>query len=111
MCTYCQICDSKKISLVLRFALDIGDRLLTLWQKQKKYGVKLIMSLVDYYNDYGGKPQFVKWDRKSGPSFNNDDDFYTDPVTKNNYKYHLKVCYVPWILIMRKKKFLNSCSL
>ena len=60
----------------------------------KKYGVKLILTLVNNYNDYGGKPQYVQWAKNAGASVNNDDDFYTNQVTKDYYKNHVKVCYL-----------------
>ena len=60
----------------------------------KKYGVKLILTLVNNYNDYGGKPQYVQWAKNAGASVNNEDDFYTNSVTKDYYKNHVKVCYL-----------------
>ena len=60
----------------------------------KKYGVKLILTLVNNYNDYGGKPQYVQWAKNAGASVNNDDDFYTNSVIKDYYKNHVKVCYL-----------------
>ncbi|CAL0304350.1 unnamed protein product [Lupinus luteus] len=56
----------------------------------KKYGVRLILSLVNNYNDFGGRPQYVQWAKSSGVPVNNDDDFYTNPVIKGYYKNHVK---------------------
>jgi mannan endo-1,4-beta-mannosidase len=57
----------------------------------KKNGVRLILSLVNNYKDFGGRPQYVQWANSSGVQVNNDDDFYTNPVIKGYYKNHVKV--------------------
>ncbi|KAL5129651.1 Mannan endo-1,4-beta-mannosidase 5 [Glycine soja] len=56
----------------------------------KKYRVRLIFSLVNNYNDFGGRPQYVQWANSSGVPVANDDDFYTNPVVKGYYKNHVK---------------------
>jgi mannan endo-1,4-beta-mannosidase len=56
-----------------------------------KYGVKLILSFVNNWKDFGGKSQYVKWAQEHGQLVNNDDDFYTHPVIKQYYKNHIKV--------------------
>ncbi|XP_077231839.1 mannan endo-1,4-beta-mannosidase 5-like [Tasmannia lanceolata] len=56
----------------------------------RKYGVRLILSFVNNYNDYGGRPQYVQWARNAGVKINSDDDFYTNPVVKGYYKNHIK---------------------
>ncbi|PON36139.1 1,4-alpha-glucan-branching enzyme [Parasponia andersonii] len=56
----------------------------------RKYGVKLILSLSNNYQDYGGKPQYVKWARSAGVPISGDDDFYTNAVVKGYYKNHVK---------------------
>ncbi|KAK9110832.1 hypothetical protein Sjap_018892 [Stephania japonica] len=55
-----------------------------------KHGIKLILSLVNNYNDYGGKAQYVQWARNAGVSVSSDDDFYTNPTLKEYYKNHVK---------------------
>ncbi|XP_074272757.1 mannan endo-1,4-beta-mannosidase 4-like [Silene latifolia] len=50
-----------------------------------KYGIKLILSLVNNYNDYGGRQQYNKW-----ANLSNEDDFYTNPIVKGFYKNHIK---------------------
>ena len=57
----------------------------------RKYGVKLILSLSNNYQDYGGKPQYVRWARGAGVPIGSDDDFYTNTVVKGYYKNHVKV--------------------
>ncbi|XP_019152773.1 PREDICTED: mannan endo-1,4-beta-mannosidase 7-like [Ipomoea nil] len=55
-----------------------------------KYGIKLILSLVNNYKEFGGKPQYVEWARNDGQSCSSDDDFFTNPVVKDYYKNHIK---------------------
>ncbi|KAI3993016.1 hypothetical protein MKX01_009759 [Papaver californicum] len=56
----------------------------------QKYGIRLIMSLVNNYNDYGGRPQYAQWSKSAGVQISSDDDFYTNPVLKEHYKNHVK---------------------
>ncbi|XP_074272755.1 mannan endo-1,4-beta-mannosidase 7-like [Silene latifolia] len=51
----------------------------------KKHGIKLILSLVNNYNDYGGRQQYIKW-----ANLSKEDDFYTNPIVKGFYKNHIK---------------------
>ena len=57
----------------------------------KKNGVRLILSLVNNYKDFGGRPQYVEWANSTGIPVNNEDDFYTNSVIKGYYKNHVKV--------------------
>ncbi|KAJ8442548.1 hypothetical protein Cgig2_026490 [Carnegiea gigantea] len=56
----------------------------------KKYGIKLVVSFVNNYKDFGGKQQYVEWAKSHGQSLSNEDDFYTNPVVKGFYKNHIK---------------------
>ncbi|KAL2892693.1 Mannan endo-1 4-beta-mannosidase 1 [Bienertia sinuspersici] len=56
----------------------------------KKYGIKLILSLVNNYEDFGGKKQYVEWGKSKGQSLSSEDDFFTNPVVKDFYKNHIK---------------------
>ncbi|GJN22387.1 hypothetical protein PR202_gb09943 [Eleusine coracana subsp. coracana] len=56
----------------------------------KKRGVYLILSLVNNWDGYGGKKQYVQWARDQGHSMSSDDDFFTNSVTKQFYKNHIK---------------------
>lgn len=58
----------------------------------KKYRVQLILTLVNNYDDFGGRPQYVQWATNAGVSVNSDDDFYSNAVIKDYYKNHVKVC-------------------
>ncbi|KAJ4965786.1 hypothetical protein NE237_017635 [Protea cynaroides] len=55
-----------------------------------KNGIRLILSLVNNYNDFGGRTQYVQWAKNSGVQINNNDDFYTNSVVKGYYKDHVK---------------------
>ncbi|OVA20457.1 Glycoside hydrolase [Macleaya cordata] len=56
----------------------------------QKYGIRLILSVVNNYKDYGGRPQYAQWARSAGVNITNDDDFYTNSVVKEYYKNHIK---------------------
>lgn len=57
----------------------------------KKYGIKLVLSMVNNYDSFGGKKQYVNWARSEGQSVSSDDDFFTNSVVKSYYKNHIKV--------------------
>ncbi|CAH1421964.1 unnamed protein product [Lactuca virosa] len=56
----------------------------------RKYGLRLILSFVNNYKDFGGRQQYVNWARSSGIQINSDDDFYTNPIVKGYYKNHVQ---------------------
>ncbi|KAJ4963548.1 hypothetical protein NE237_023487 [Protea cynaroides] len=56
----------------------------------RRYGIKLILSLVDNYEDFGGKKQYVEWARNEGQYLASEDDFFRNPVVKGYYKNHIK---------------------
>ncbi|TKY61632.1 Mannan endo-1,4-beta-mannosidase 5 [Spatholobus suberectus] len=55
-----------------------------------KYGVRLILSLVNNWKDFGGKNQYVQWVKEHGQYVNSEDDFFSHPVVKQHYKNHIK---------------------
>uniref|UniRef100_A0A0E0N0B9 mannan endo-1,4-beta-mannosidase n=1 Tax=Oryza rufipogon TaxID=4529 RepID=A0A0E0N0B9_ORYRU len=57
---------------------------------QLKYGIKVILSLVDNYDSFGGRKQYVNWARAQGQGIGSDDEFFTNPVVKGFYKNHVK---------------------
>ena len=57
----------------------------------RRYGVHLILSFVNNYNDFGGRSQYVQWARNAGVQINSDDDFYTNQMLKGYYKNHMMV--------------------
>lgn len=75
----------------------------------RKYGVKVILSLVNNYESFGGKKQYVEWAKSEGQSLNSEDDFFTNAVVKGYYKNHIKVTFCLFILLLliclpRKKR-------
>ncbi|GMH16195.1 hypothetical protein Nepgr_018036 [Nepenthes gracilis] len=56
----------------------------------RKYGIRLVLSLVNNYEDYGGKKQYVGWARSNGQELSSDDAFFTNSVVKEYYKSHIK---------------------
>lgn len=57
----------------------------------KTYGIRLILSFVNNFKDYGGRAQYVEWARNAGTAVNGEDDFYTSSVVKGYYQNHIKV--------------------
>ncbi|KAK9164189.1 hypothetical protein Syun_005091 [Stephania yunnanensis] len=55
----------------------------------RKYGIKLILSLVNNYENLGGKKQYVEWGRNHGQYLSSEDAFFTNPVVKGFYKNHV----------------------
>ncbi|XP_076946666.1 mannan endo-1,4-beta-mannosidase 5-like [Bidens hawaiensis] len=56
----------------------------------RKYGIRLILSFVNNYKDFGGRSQYVGWARNSGVQISSDDDFYTNPIVQGYYKNHVQ---------------------
>ena len=56
-----------------------------------KYGLRLILSLENNYVNFGGKYQYVQWDRYARQNLHSEDDFFTNPTVKSYYKNHIKV--------------------
>ncbi|BAS81070.1 Os02g0766900 [Oryza sativa Japonica Group] len=56
----------------------------------KKRGLYLILSLVNNWDGFGGKKQYVQWARDQGHNLGSDDDFFRSDVTKQFYKNHVK---------------------
>ncbi|GMN29395.1 hypothetical protein TIFTF001_002423 [Ficus carica] len=54
-----------------------------------KHGIKLILSLVNNYESFGGKKQYVNWARSHGQYLTSDDDFFKNSVVKTYYKNHV----------------------
>ncbi|XP_030498512.1 mannan endo-1,4-beta-mannosidase 7 isoform X1 [Cannabis sativa] len=55
----------------------------------RKHGIKLILSLVNNYESFGGKKQYVNWARNQGQYLTSDDDFFRNPIVKGYYKNHV----------------------
>lgn len=61
--------------------------------ESRKYGVQLILGLVNNWNDLGGKNKYVQWARERGENVTGDNDFFTHSVVRQYYKNHVKVSY------------------
>lgn len=57
----------------------------------RRYGIKLILSLANNYESFGGKKQYVNWARSQGQYLTSDDDFFRNSLVKGYYKNHIKV--------------------
>ncbi|KAL1540771.1 mannan endo-1,4-beta-mannosidase [Salvia divinorum] len=55
-----------------------------------KHGIHLILTLVNNWDGYGGKKQYVQWAREQGHSLNNDDEFFTNAIVKDYFKNYIK---------------------
>ncbi|XP_039114140.1 mannan endo-1,4-beta-mannosidase 1-like isoform X2 [Dioscorea cayenensis subsp. rotundata] len=53
----------------------------------KKYGLRLILSMV---NNFKGKRQYVEWAKQRGENLTSEDDFYTNYLVKTFYRNHVK---------------------
>ncbi|KAG8373477.1 hypothetical protein BUALT_Bualt11G0028300 [Buddleja alternifolia] len=49
----------------------------------------MILSLVNNWEGFGGKRQYVQWGRDRG-QYLNDDDFFTNSIVKGYYRNHIK---------------------
>ncbi|CAL2268707.1 unnamed protein product [Prunus armeniaca] len=56
----------------------------------RKYKIRLILSLTNNWDAYGGKSQYVKWGKAAGLNLTSDDDFFSHPTLKSYYKAHVK---------------------
>lgn len=54
-------------------------------------GMRLMLSLCNNWEDYGGKAQYVRWGKEAGVDLSGDDDFFSDPTVKSYYKAFVKV--------------------
>ncbi|KAB2041029.1 hypothetical protein ES319_D02G121400v1 [Gossypium barbadense] len=48
----------------------------------KKYKIRLMLSLVNNWDAYGGKPQYVKWGKAAGLNLTSDDEFFSHPTLR-----------------------------
>ncbi|XP_047967747.1 mannan endo-1,4-beta-mannosidase 7 [Salvia hispanica] len=56
----------------------------------RRYGIRLILSLANNYESFGGKKQYVNWGRSRGQYLTSDDDFFTNSMVKGFYKNHIR---------------------
>lgn len=57
----------------------------------KKVGIRLILSFVNNYADYGGRKQYATWAQRYAGKWNaKEDDFYTDGTIRQWYRNHIR---------------------
>ncbi|KDP21853.1 hypothetical protein JCGZ_00640 [Jatropha curcas] len=56
----------------------------------RKFKIRLILSLSNNWEAYGGKAQYVKWGKAAGLNLTSDDDFFSHPTLRSYYKAHVK---------------------
>ncbi|KAK6943351.1 Glycoside hydrolase, family 5 [Dillenia turbinata] len=69
---------------------DVFQALDFVVSEAKKYKIRLILSLVNNWEAYGGKAQYVKWGQAAGLNVSSDDDFFSHPTLRSYYKAHIK---------------------
>lgn len=57
----------------------------------KKHKIRLILSITNNWDAYGGKAQYVKWGKAAGLNLTSDDEFFSHTTLKSYYKAHVKV--------------------
>ncbi|KAE8724393.1 Mannan endo-1,4-beta-mannosidase 2 [Hibiscus syriacus] len=66
----------------------------------RKHGIRLILSLVNNLNNFGGKAQYVRWAQEAGNNVSSStDSFFSDPTIKDYYKAYVKA------ILTRKNSF------
>jgi len=64
----------------------------------RKHDVRLLLSLVNNLQAYGGKTQYVKWAWQEGVGLSSSNDsFFFDPSIRNYFKNYLKVMVSCWL--------------
>lgn len=56
--------------------------------------MRLILSLSNNWEAYGGKAQYVKWGKAAGLNLTSDDDFFSHPTLRSYYKAHVKASFL-----------------
>ncbi|RWR75880.1 mannan endo-1,4-beta-mannosidase 7-like protein [Cinnamomum micranthum f. kanehirae] len=68
----------------------------------RRYGIRLILSLVNNYENFGGNKQYAQWARNQGQYLASDDDFFRNSLAQGYYKNHVKVtgCLDIWMFAL-----------
>ncbi|WRX26176.1 Glycoside hydrolase [Theobroma cacao] len=57
----------------------------------RKHGIRLVLSLVNNLNNFGGKAQYVRWAQEAGINVSSSSDsFFSHPMIKDYYKAYVK---------------------
>ncbi|KAF8402465.1 hypothetical protein HHK36_010549 [Tetracentron sinense] len=77
---------------------DVFKALDFVLSEAKKYKIRLILSLTNNWEAYGGKSQYVKWGKAAGLNLTSDDDFFSHPTLQSYYKAHVKAIFLSLIV-------------
>lgn len=85
----------------------------------KKNGIRLILSFVNNWPNFGGRAQYASWAKEFARNANaSADDFYTDDTMRQWYRNHVQVCISRTCLIQffvnhahGAKPYLQRCSI
>lgn len=85
------------IIFVLHFDYWVGWQALDhVIAEAKQHGVRLLLSLVNNLQAYGGKTQYVKWAWEEGIGLSaSNDSFFFDPSIRGYFKNYIKVTSLP----------------
>lgn len=87
------------IDLHFHFSSDMLQALDFVVSEAKKYKIRLILSLTNNWDAYGGKAQYVKWGKAAGLNVTSEDDFFSDPTLRSYYKAHVKASNCSLVLL------------
>lgn len=60
----------------------------------RRHGIRLLLSLVNNLDAFGGKSQYVRWAWEEGISLtSSNDSFFFDPAIRSYFKVYLKVIF------------------
>ena len=76
---------------LLIFGVVLVQALEFVFSEAHKYGFRLILSLANNYENFGGMAQYAQWGRNAKQNLNFVDDFFTNPIVKGYYKNHVKL--------------------
>lgn len=83
--------DGSRVLISFLFMFSVLKGLDFVVAEARRYGIRLILSLVNNYESFGGKKQYVNWARSQGQYLSSEDDFFRNPVVKGYYKSHVRV--------------------
>ncbi|XVF27995.1 hypothetical protein REPUB_Repub14bG0157600 [Reevesia pubescens] len=79
----------------------------------RKHGIRLIVSLVNNLNNFGGKAQYLRWAQEAGTNISSTDSFFSHPIIKDYYKAYIKYADEPAIFaweLMNEPRCASSSS-
>lgn len=65
----------------------------------RRHNIRLILSLVNNLDNFGGKDQYVRWAQAAGANVSSTDSFFSHPTIKRYYKDYVKA------ILSRKNSF------